>query len=233
MDQVKLAGSRLRRLQTALAPPNGREEFLAQPLLVRPLAITRGPLELRKVIDENVVAFLPPVMPLLSPGLACTEALVEFTRSGHWKLNVQVEAQVAIPVALVAGFATNEHCYFGGLIAGVNISGPASEGTSPTSSGAFSIKGYSRWIEDDFIAARDEGVTIRVHSSIDLQGRIHALVGEWGRKFDKALYRPLSLLDTDYSDTTAWEVPNMIEGANLDLAGPDDGLSFEVSLRFE
>jgi len=232
MDPVKRAASRLRRLQVALAPLDyaGQQAYFAQPFRVRPLT-TGGP-GLRHTIDDTVAAFLPPALPITTPHLTCTDALVEYARNGRWRFNVRVTAHGAAPVAFVAGFVTNLSGYFGGLIGAVNFTGGPPNTSSPASTAVAGIWSYSRWIEDDYARALADGVTIRVHSAADLQAPVRGLAADWRNAFERGLYRPLSLLDTDDDHRAAWGVPAMDGGSLLDEVGQDRGLSFEVSLRF-
>jgi len=231
MDPVKRAASRLRRLQTALAPLNGRQAFLEQPFLVRPLG--NGGVGLRRTIDDNVVAFVPPLLPLTSPSLTCTHALVEYNRSGYWTINVHVEAQGQMSVVFVAGFVTNQRGYFGGIFGALNFSGGPPNTSTPAGATTIAVRGFSKWIEENYAAAAAEGLTIRIASTTDLQGSPRALTAQWAASFDRRLYRPLSLLDTDYDDRAAWGVSSMNGGSLLDQVGQAPVLSFEVSLRFE
>jgi hypothetical protein len=231
MDPEKRGASRLRRLQVALAPQRSRRAFLEQPFSVRPLG-TAG-LGLRRAINDTVVAFVPPGQVLTGPGLICTDALVEFTSSGFWTLNVHVEATSRAGVAFVAGFVTNQRGYFAGMVGALNFAeGPPNTSTA-AGTGTFSVRGFSQWLDESYDVAVTEGVTIRVLSSTDLQAQIRSFVEKWARSFDRPLYRPLSLLDTDYDDNAAWGVPEMQGGSLLDQVGQGEGLSFEVSLRFE
>jgi hypothetical protein len=180
-----------------------------------------------------VVAFIAPNLPLTTLDLTCTDILVEFRQDGQWTLNAHVEGAAHVPIIFVAGFVTNEHGYFGGLIGVLNFEGGPTNVTSSNSIATVSINGFSHWIQENYTTARAEGVTFRIHSSRNMQGRLRALVQEWAATFGKPLFRPLSILDTDHRDDVAWGVPFMEGGSLTEDTGEDDGLSFRVSLRFE
>jgi hypothetical protein len=235
MDQVKYAASRLRRLQWWLAYGEGNPSFredLRKPFSVLSLVTRPGALQLRKTIDDTVVAFVPPSLPLITPDLTCSHVLVEFVKNRWWRLTARIETLVRTPVIFVIGFVTNKHGYFGFLIGALNYDGPETDVSSSSSAATVTVYGVSQWIQDKYDTARGEGVTFRIHSSTDLHSSLRSLFQEWAATFDSELYRPFSLLDTDRYYNTPW-APSTGEGSVLDQPGEDPGLSFEVSLRFE
>ena len=186
MDQVKRAASRLRRLQRALAPTSSIEAhraYLQAPFSVRPFLNRPWVLSLRKTIDDTVVAFVPPNMPLSDSRITCSDALVEYRSSGHWTLNARIEASGRAPVVFVIGFMTNQRGYFGGLIGAVNFAGTRAFAVSPTNTVTISAPGFSKWIQKTYGAAVAEGLTIRIHSSVNLQAPIRSLAQQWAGQF--------------------------------------------------
>jgi hypothetical protein len=240
MDMVKRAASRLRRLQSKLAidhhqwPPRG-------PFSVR--AIRRGRTSLRQIIDDTVVAFVPPFLPISSGNLTCDNALVQFSRDEFgecfWTLNVHVQTfDDNTPTVFVFGFTTKRG-YWGGFIGAVNFPGSEnskSDAVSATASATVSGWGVSRWIPANWSAAIQEGVEFRLFADTDLTGTTSDLLGQWLKTFDVTLFRPLNLFD----DLDAREYASYEESSGLadnsslvDDGGDDPGASFEVSLRFE
>jgi hypothetical protein len=241
MDVVKRAATRLRRLQASLTPksrtPPPQGPFSA-------LAISGGRTSLRQIIDDTVVAFVPPILPIISGTLTCDAALLEFYRPGFgadltnredidycsWTLNVHVQSSDTAPTIFCFGFTTKRG-YVAGFIGAVNYA-PAAKGSksdklSATPSATCSVWGPSPWIANHWSAAVQEGVEFRLLSSTDLEGTIESFTHEWERTFDVEWHRALNMFDDDTEEHRALfpreEVNNELAGIDYVVSVVDGG----------
>ena len=190
MDAVKRAASRLRRMQGVLAS-NYSPTIYDQPFRAREHAIPGKGAWLRSMIDDTVVAFVPPSLHLVGDaGIIVTDALAQLSSDGQWALWMRVEAVHPVPTFFLAGISTTLSGHWGGMGGVLNDSG------NPNAR-VFVTYGASAWLAANYGAARADGVTFRAVSTTDLGGRLHDIAVVWSQSFDQGLGRAFSLIDTD------------------------------------
>ena len=199
-----------------------------EPFRAREHAIPGRGARLRSMIDDTVVAFVPPSLPLVSdPGIIVTDALAQLSSDGGWAMWIRVEAVHPVPTFFLAGISTTHSAHWGGMGQVLNDSG------NPNARVFFTL-GASAWIAANYGAAAAEGVTFRAVSTTNLDGSLHDIAVVWRDSFDQGLGRAFSLIDTDknyYYEQQA--AAGIGESEALDDPPDDDRLSFGVSLRFE
>jgi hypothetical protein len=239
MDPMRRSASRLRRLQVALAS-SAQAHVVPEhgPVSVR--ALRPSGAGLRQTIDDFVVAFVPPSLPITDANLTCEKALLEVRRAGGWILNAHLKALTTEPTAFILGFDTWRG-YFGVTWGALNYPGDSTRVSSPTNILTVATAGTSRWIPANWSPAVQEGIEFRLVSTTDINRNFSSFFREWRNAFsdDLSFYRPLDILDDDHpNEYPAGHFGGPALGYTLDQPGDnqpgdDSGLSFEVSLRFE
>jgi hypothetical protein len=100
---------------------------------------------LRQTIDDFVVAFVPPSLPITDANLTCEKALLEVRRAGGWMLNAHLKALTTEPTAFILGFDTWRG-YFGVTWGALNYPGDSTRVSSPTNILTVATAGTSGWI---------------------------------------------------------------------------------------
>jgi hypothetical protein len=231
MDPVRRGHDGLRRFVRAKA--QSRRLDLSRPIGVRELADPGRAIDLRELIRSTVTTFVPPQLPIEDPNLTCTRALVEYHRSGGYSggyvLAAELRTELTKPVAFVIGFVSNVDRRWAWLMGALNFESD-SWVTSRSNAGLFHSLGGSAWVGQHYDSAREQGVTFRLHSTVDLQADPRRLLGDWAGKFDGGRFGPLlSLLDLD-------DDPYMQQGPSVDtqvVSGDDETFSFRARLIFQ
>ena len=231
MDPVRRGPDSLRRLWRAQA--YSRQLDLSRPVSARELAWPEWSGSLRELIGNKVTTFVPPQLPIEEGDLSCTRALVEYRRSsgysGGYQLVAELKTGLTTPLVFIIGFLTNVDRRWACIIGGLNFQSD-SWVTSSSNVGAFYVLGGSAWLGQHHDSARQQGLTFRLHWSLDTKVALGKFVDDWAGKFGGGrLGWMLSLLDLD-------DDPYIQQGPSVDaqvVSGDDATYSFRTRLLFE